>query len=136
MKITEETGKDPLKRFINPEIIEKAPDGFTDNIMSVISVESVPVMAKRKKVRSSIVPFTGVMIMVLLIAGATITGNSDKSPVLNSVSQFFQNIRLPEIKEVTLQGLIMPGLVVYISVGMFVLLLFDVGLGKIFHRRH
>jgi hypothetical protein len=135
MKITEEKGKDPLNRFMNPESTEKAPEGFSENIMSAIRVESVPIMRQREKIKSRIVPIIFVLIMVVLVIIVLLTSSNEKSLLSTEVEKLLQIIRLPEIKTGTLPGINIPVVVVYISVGMFVLVLFDAGLGKLFHKR-
>jgi hypothetical protein len=135
MKITDEREKDLHGRFMNPESIEKAPEGFTDNIMSAVRVGSLPVGRKKKITAVNVVPIAVLAIMLVLVIISALSGTDDKSFAGNEISKVFQNIALPRLKAPELPGLNLPGLAIYISLGIFVLWIFDLFLGKIFYRR-
>jgi hypothetical protein len=130
MMKTEEREMDLPGRFMNPESIEKAPEGFTDNVMSAVHVESHLVVRKKAWAAGNIVPIAVLGVMLLLIIISLFSGTDNKTVAGNEISKIFQHFTLPEIKAPTL-----PGLAIYISLGLFVLWIFDLLLGRIFYKR-
>ena len=49
--------EDFLSQYINPERIEKAPEGFTSKVMSIIETEKIPVRAAVKSKKRTPVPY-------------------------------------------------------------------------------
>ena len=135
MDTTENKGKDPLKKFINPAVLEKAPKGFTDKVMSAILVESVPSARKKEMEISRLVPLAVIVLMVALVIIAVITGSRSESVLASEAHKLFQNIKFPSFGSEPLNGFTIPGVAIYISLGILILGLFDLALGKLFHRR-
>ncbi len=133
MKITENRENDLNRRFMNPESIEKAPEGFTGNIMSAVRVE--PQVSVRKRDVGIKVPLA-VLAFMLALAIISVFAGSDNSVPGGEISKLLQSISFVKIKAISLPGLNLPGLAVYIILGIFVLLIFDLFLGRIFYRRH
>jgi hypothetical protein len=132
---TEERERDLTGRFMNPESVEKAPEGFTDNVMSAVRVESQLVVRRKAWATGKIVPIAVIAVMLLLVIISLFSGTDDKTLAGSEISKIFQQFALPQIKEPTLPGLNLPGLAIYISLGGFVLLIFDLLLGRIFYKR-
>ena len=53
----EKYSDDPLSSYINPERIEKAPEGFTARVMSAIETEIVQVKVTDKNRKRTLVPY-------------------------------------------------------------------------------
>lgn len=86
------TGKDPLKQYLNRETFEKAPEGFTVKTMARIRLEAgtlKPGRLFRLTVPLISLLVTALLILVLVLVPETRTG-SDGIPFIN----FFQNIKL------------------------------------------
>ena len=135
MKITEDKEIDPLRKCFSPESIEKAPDGFTDKIMTAIHVESVPFARRREKIRGMIVPVCVVLFLASLVLVALLTGNNEESMIGTGIVKFLANLKLPDIKTGILSELTFPGVLIYIAIGIFVLVLLDILLRKYFTER-
>lgn len=135
MDITEKKGKDPLDEFINPARLEKAPKGFTDKVMSAILVEPVPSIRNKEKEISRMVPLAVILLMAALVILAAVTGSRSESVLASEAHRLFQNIKLPSFGYESLLGFTIPGVAIYITLGIFILGLFDLALGKLFHKR-
>jgi len=135
MKATEEREMDLNRRFMDPENIEKAPEGFTNNVMSAVHVESRLVLKKQEKSRGYIVPAAVLAFMLALVLISVLAGSDNNTVSGGEISKIFQDMSSIKIKTPSLPGLSLPGIAVYISLGIFVLLIFDLFLGKIFYRR-
>jgi len=135
MKKTEEREMDLNRRFMNPEKIEKAPEGFTDNVMSAVRVGSRLVVNKKERAKGFIVPAAVLAFMLVLVIISVFSGIDKNTVSDGAISKILQDISLFKIKTPSLPGLTLPGIVVYISLGIFVLGIFDLFLGRIFYRR-
>jgi multisubunit Na+/H+ antiporter MnhB subunit len=103
--------------------------------MSAVRVESILVVRKKERTAGVIVPVSVIAIMLVLVIISALTGRGDNTTLWTEISKVFQHIALPQIKAPSLSGLNLPGLAIYISLGIFVLWIFDLFLGKIFFRR-
>ena len=91
--------EDLLSRYINPDGIEKAPEGFNTKVMSLIKTENEPVKAAVRPRKRSLVPVISGAVTVLLIALVfLIPGDKSKLIPLPGL-ELFKNITitLPEI---------------------------------------
>jgi hypothetical protein len=135
MMKTDNREMDLNRKFMNPGSIEKAPEGFTENVMSAVQVESRIIVRKKVWASGKIVPAIVIGVMLFLVIISLFTGTDDKVIPGSEISKFFNHFAIPQIKAPTLPGLNLPGLVVYISLGVFVLWVFDLLLGRLFYRR-
>jgi hypothetical protein len=135
MKKAEEREKDLLGRFMNPEGIEKTSEGFNEKVMSAVRVASLSTVRRKERATDKIVPVAVIVVLLALVIISLITGQDDKSLAGTEFSKIFQQLAHLQIKAPSLPGLDLPGLAVYISVGIFVLWIFDLLLGKVFYRR-
>lgn len=128
--------KDILKRYINSESIEKAPEGFSEKVMGHIQTEKAPVAATRKSLSRILVPAIYVTITLCLILAAVIFAAPSDSLVFSTINKFFTgiNLKMPELAVSSIPALSMPAIIVYVLVGFFLLTLFDGALNRLFRR--
>lgn len=135
MNRSDNSEDDLLRRYIDPERIDKAPEGFTDKIMTRIRFETVPgsnVESLWKRVR---IPVISAFITVVLGVIAIIlpdTG-SGRFPVFD----YLKDVKLPDLK-IHLDsylGFSMPALMTYLLVALVLLILFDKALSGLFSKK-
>ena len=127
---------DPLRHYINPEMIDKSPEGFTDRLM--ISIKAEPLMHNSSKKLSdrSLVPFISTaVILALILAAFLIPGSHGNSSAIPG-ADIFNNIKisLPSIDLIDIFNLQLPATVLYALTGIIILTLLDRFLGLYFHR--
>lgn len=127
---------DPLGSYLNREKIEKAPEGFSEKIMTLIRVEQSPERVISKFRNSIMVPLISAVITVGLIVFSLLYSSPAESPAFTAIKQFLSyiSIKLPEIKIDALSGFTIPTIVIYVAVGFLALSLFDRVLHRVFHR--
>jgi hypothetical protein len=128
--------KDFLRQYIDPERIEKAPEGFTSKVMTRIQLEKQPSEVAQNVWRKNSVPvISGAVILLLLSAAFLMPGRESDSMAL-PVLKLFKNIKssLPEVNFSSVFSLTLPSVLMYVFIGIFVLTLFDRALYRIFHR--
>jgi hypothetical protein len=136
MNKQEKHDEDLLSRYINPEQIEKAPEGFTLKVMSLIETENEPVKVVVKMRKISLVPVISGAVTILLIASVfLIPGNKSEfiaSPALEVLKNL--KISLPEIDLTSLFRLNVPLSLLYGLIGILLLSLLDRALYGVFHK--
>jgi hypothetical protein len=128
---------DILRKYINPENIEKSPEGFTGRLMTQIQLEKVPVKAPDKFRINYLVPAISVTVAVLLIISAAFFGTTENITANDPIIRFVDSIRIPfpDIKFDYLSNITIPRLISYLVIGLFVLALFDRVLNSVFYRK-
>lgn len=121
---------DDLMNYINPESIEKAPEGFASRVMTNVRMEPARLTGKR-----NCIPYISMAVISLLMVTALLLPEKGLSlPDLLSNISLFSNIhftvRLPE-----LSVLKVPGIIVYVIAGIVLLTAFDGILRTIILRR-
>jgi hypothetical protein len=136
MNKSEKLHEDILNRYINPEKIEKAPDGFTEKIMTRIQMERVPFAKKHIFLENYRIPLISGIITVALIISAILVPGTDKYSTVLSVLKPINNIHLafPIINLDKLTGFTLPTWMIYIVPAVFMLTLFDIAFKIFFHR--
>jgi hypothetical protein len=129
--------QDPLMKYFEPERIEKAPEGFTGNIMTRIGLEANTVHFKKERLRNIRVPVISVIVIGLLVLAAVLVPLNQTDTLLAPVVRFISNLGLsmpdlPVLKGSS--GLHFPDWTIYGCVGLVVIALVDKGLSYIFHR--
>ena len=133
MNRPEKFDDDILSRFISPEKIEKAPEGFTQRTMIRLQSEK-EVVIWEKSVKDYRIPLISALItLVLIITAVLFSSSKDYIPDL-SILNPIGKISLPELNFDKLFSFTLPELLIYISIGVFLLLLFDQVLSRFFHR--
>lgn len=128
--------EDLLEHYINPERIEKAPEGFTSKVMSRIQVDGVPVKSTGSLRNISPVALISTAVTVVLIVAVLLIPGSKSSSIATPVLEYLKNIKfsLPEIDLTSIFRFNIPVILIYVSAGILILLLFDVVLYGLFHR--
>lgn len=136
MNKQEKYEEDLLSRYINPEGIEKAPEGFTTNVMSLIKTENEPVKAAPKPGKRSLVPVISGAVTVLLIALVFLMPDNKSDIMTLSALELLKNIKvsLPEIDMTSLFRSNVPATLFYGLLGILILSLLDRALYGVFHK--
>lgn len=134
MNKQEEYTEDHLRQYINPEMIEKAPEGFTSGVMSHIQIKESPVQAGRVR-NSSLVPIISVVVTVLLIVSALFIPGKSDSISLPSIG-LIKNLKviLPHIDLASFFRFNVSQTLIFGLIGILTLTLFDRALFGLFHR--
>jgi hypothetical protein len=138
MNKQEKYDEDLLSRYVNPEGIEKAPEGFTTNVMSLIKTENEPVEAAIKPRKRSLVPVISGAVTVLLIALVFLMPDNKSDIMTLSALELLKNIKvsLPEIDLTTLFRSNLPATFFYGLLGILILSLLDRALYGVFHKEN
>jgi hypothetical protein len=136
MNNQEKHTEDILRQYIDPERIEKAPEGFTSKVMSRIQLEKQPLIVAHSIRRKNLVPLISSAIVILLFAAAFLLPGSESDSMSLPVLKLLKNIEssLPEINLSSMFRPTLPSILMYVIIGIFVLTLFDRALYGIFHR--
>jgi hypothetical protein len=136
MNSQEKHTEDFLRQYIDPERVEKAPEGFTSKVMTRIQFEKQPSELAQSVWRRISVPVISGTVILLLLAAAFLIPVSESDSMALPVLKLFKNIKssLPEVDLSSVFNLTLPSVLFYVFIGIFVLTLLDRALGKIFHR--
>lgn len=136
MKQGQEFEADRLKKFINPAYIEKAPERFTDNLMMQISMEKVSAAHSSARGKMGYVPYISTGITLILILIAFLSSRTESlSPVFSWLYELDQiNSIMTEIKFKWTFSMSLPETMVYVTVSIFLLLIFDRSLSRFFRH--
>jgi hypothetical protein len=137
MNSKEKNMEDLLKDYINPENIEKAPEGFTSKVMSLIQVEPLPVKVPARIQTKNLVPLISCAVTIILIATAfLLPGNKGDSMTIPAM-EFLKNLNfaMPKINIGNIFSLNLHGTLIYVFSGLLILSLFDRVLNVVFHRQ-
>lgn len=136
MNKSEEFNDDVLKRYINHEKIEKAPAGFTERLNIRLQSERVPVYARTSFLRNYRVPVISGLITISLIIAAVLLPSTDNDSLLYSLVKSMNDITIafPKLNLQRFSFFTLPELTTYISLGIFLLSIFDRLLNTYFHR--
>jgi hypothetical protein len=137
MNKQEANNEDLLKKFINPGMIERAPEGFTTNVMSRIRIETEPLKVKPGPRNRSYIPVISVVVTLILIGIAFLLPGGAADALSLPLTESLKNIKLslPEISFANLFRFTLPSVVIYVFIGILVLSLFDRALYGMFHRQ-
>ncbi len=131
-KYTEEL----LSHYINPERIEKAPEGFTDKVMSLIEKEEAPVIASKIMKRRTLVPyvFSGFILVLISITLflPSVESKTLSIPALEILRRI--NITMPEFDLGSLFSIDIPSVMLYGLSGILLLTFLDKAFYRVFHR--
>jgi hypothetical protein len=133
MNRTENDERDLLREFINPGNIEKAPEGFTEKVMSEITLQTCNKIIENRHSKY-IVPFVAAGITATLTVAAILAkSNSLLKPEFKLPATI--DINLPAIDFSKYLNFSLPSIIGYIFIGMLLLGIFDKGLFNLFHHR-
>jgi hypothetical protein len=136
MNNQEKYEEDLLKKYINPERIEMAPERFTADLMARIQLENAHEYAAEKSAGKSFVPVISVAVTVLLLAAAFLIPGSNTDSLSPTILKLIHNLKplLPELSMSSLLKLTLPSVMMYVFIGLLVLTIFDRALYSIFHQ--
>ncbi|MBE3086146.1 MAG: hypothetical protein IMZ64_08015 [Bacteroidetes bacterium] len=136
MNNQEKYKEDLLRQYINPERIEKAPEGFTSKVMTRILIEAAPLKVSGRLRNKNLVPVISAAITILLIVAAFLIPGSETDlsalPVVELIKNI--NVSLPEINLTSIFSFNLSALMIYVFIGILILTLFDRALNMLFHR--
>jgi hypothetical protein len=133
MKKPDRYDEDILGQYIYPENIEKAPEGFTQKVMTRISYDTEP--ARTKESLLSRIRVQVISAVIVLILTITVLIIPDSGKALLPELKLFQDIKLPEIKFSLDSYFNFPSLAAYLFAGIILLVIFDKALYGLFHRK-
>jgi hypothetical protein len=127
---------DYLGQYLNPEGIEKAPEGLTEKIMSRIHVEKVLLKVHKRYRFNVLVPAISAIITIAFIVFIVIFSSPADNNILSGVFKYIPKLSLniPVFTTDTFSGFNLPAIVTYISIGFFILMIFDRFLNRLFHK--
>jgi hypothetical protein len=136
MNKQQKQSEDPLRQFINPEMIERAPEGFTSEVLTRIQTEAVPMRLAARLRNKNLIPVISVSVTIILIVAALLIPGSETGSSLLPVANFIKNIKisLPEINLTSIFSYNLPALMMYVFIGILMLSVFDRALKVLFHR--
>jgi len=114
-----------LGKYINPERIEKAPEGFTSRTMTRIQIETGTSKAHRRIFLSSPVPLVSILITTCLVAAVIfLPSGSAYSPdpsflkYLSNLGFLLQKINFPHLPVLNLPEWISYGFIVILLLAL------------------
>ena len=125
-----------LRKYLNPEKIEKAPDGFTSKTLTRVQIETQSAKVNKGFLIKNRVPIVSAGITAGLILAAIIIPAGETESVGSSVWNYIQNLEftMPAINNSFFNDLSLPGWLSYALIGILLLGFFDRTLFGIFHK--
>ena len=136
MNTQQEFKDDPIKRYFDPEMIEKVPTGFTEKVMSRVSLEAKTLRAGSRQQGRSYVPAISLAVIIILTGIAFTLPSSGHGFTATPWIKMFHNIEMPVLK-INLDSILrlkLPGNLPYLIISILFLTIFDRALSGIFHR--
>jgi hypothetical protein len=136
MNNREKHSEDPLRNYINPEVFEKAPEGFTAKVMNVVQKEPVPVRKQALFSMRNLVPAVSASVVIMLILLTILFPGSKNDSILLPAMDALKkiSISLPEFDISSFLNFDIPATLIYVLIGILILSLFDRALNIVFHR--
>jgi hypothetical protein len=127
---------DILRQYINPERIEKAPEGFTSEVMTRIRLETQPSMVAKRSWKISPIPAISVVVTILLLTAAFLIPVSESDSLALPVLKLLKSVKssFPELNLSSIFRLTFPSVIIYVFTGILILTFFDRALYRIFYR--
>jgi hypothetical protein len=136
MNTSQEFKDDLLREYFNTSLIEKAPAGFTEKVMTMVTLEARPVKKQEKLPARYIVPVISAVVtliltgLVLLLPAA---GNDYSAlPWMKIVRNM--NLQIVDLKLDSLFSFSLPAYLPYLFLCILILTIFDRGLSGLFHK--
>lgn len=125
-----------LKQYVNPEMIEKAPEDFTSKVMAQIRMEPVSIISAGSSTKRNPVPYISAAVTILLLVAAFLIPGSKSDATALPVLNLINNIKssLPAFDLSSIFRLTIPSVMIYVVIGILILSVFDRALYGIFHR--
>jgi len=128
--------KDPLRSYLDPERIEKAPEGFTLKVMQVIAVEKNQLRVTDKNRKRTLIPYISCALILLLSIAAIFLPASDSEILSLNTIGILNNLKmaLPDIDLSSILRVNFPSVISFGLVGILLLSFLDRALYLVFHR--
>jgi hypothetical protein len=125
-----------LRKYLNPEKIEKAPDGFTSKTLTRIQIEAQSAKVNKGFFVRNRVPIFSAAITAGLILAAIIVPAGETESVGSAIWKYIQDLEftLPGLNDRYFNDLSVPGWFSYALIGILLLGFFDRALFGIFHK--
>ncbi len=136
MNNTDKHTDDLLREFITPERIEKAPDGFTSKVMTLVRLEKSHLLPVERPWKKNLVPMISVVVTVILLVSAFLIPSGKTDPISNPVLSLIKNLKLsfPDVNISSVFRFSLPSVMMYAIIGIIILTVFDRALFRVFHR--
>ena len=136
MNNQEKRTDDLLSKYITSERIEKAPDGFTSKVMTLVRLEKSHLVSEESSWKKNLVPVLSIVITVLLIVSAYLIPSGKTDSIASPVLSLIKNLKLsfPDVNISSVFRLSLPSVIMYAIVGIIILTVFDRALSRVFHR--
>jgi len=128
--------KDILKEYIDPERIEKAPEGFALKTMARVRIEAGTVSGRERLWKRYLVPSVAMLVTTSLIAFVILLPDTNGTSLIRAIAEKtgIAGVSLPQFNMDLLSGFSFPSIVSYLLIGIFMLMLFDRVLSIFFRR--
>jgi hypothetical protein len=132
----EKYSEDPLRRLIDPERIEKAPEGFTLQVMQVIADEKNQLRVSEKNRKKTLIPYISSALIIVLTIAALLLPESDNKILSINAFGILNNLKtaLPNIDLKAILGINVPSVISFGLIGILLLSFLDRALYRVFHR--
>jgi amino acid transporter len=125
-----------MREQLKPDLIEKAPSGFTAKVMTRVNLEAKPVRVREKFRTVYIVPIITLTVTLLLTVMVLLLPASGYDSTVIPWMKIVRHINLPSFN-LNLDSLFsfdVPGYLPYLIICLLFLSIFDRGLSGLFHR--
>jgi hypothetical protein len=136
MNTQQEYKDDPIKRYFDPGMVEKAPTGFTEKVMSRVSLEAQMMKAGNRRRKKSYVPAISLTVILILTVAAFALPSSGHEFESVPWMKMLHNIEFPVLK-INLDSLLrfkLPGYLPYLVISILFLSILDRALSGMFNR--
>jgi hypothetical protein len=133
----EQYDEDLLRKYINPEKIIKAPEGFTSKTLTRIQIESQSKEGTKSFFVRNRIPLISLIITAGLIVAAIFIPENKTDVVGTAILKFFQDIpiSIPEIKLTGFKDMSLPGWIGYSYLVILLLVFIDWALSGAFRKQ-
>jgi hypothetical protein len=128
---------DLLSKYITSERIEKAPEGFTSKVMTLVRLEKSHLVYEERSWKKNLVPVLSIVVTVLLIVSAYLIPSGKTDPISNPVLSLIKTLKLsfPDVNISSIFRFSLPSVMIYAIIGIIILTVFDRALFRVFHRQ-
>lgn len=120
--------EDLLRKFLNPEKIKKAPEGFTSKTLTRIQIETQSAKVMNGFFAKNRVPIVSAAATAVLVIAAILIPASGTDSIGSTIWKYFQDLKF------TFPRISLPGWVSYAMIGILLFGFFDRALSGIFHK--
>ena len=136
MNTQQEYKNDPLREHLIPEMVERAPSGFTGKVMTIVNLEGKPEKVRENLFKRILVPLISVIVtLILTITVLLLPANSNEFAGL-AWMKIIKDLDLPafNINLDSLFSFSVPAYLPYLFICILFLTIFDRGLSGLFHK--